>query len=115
MYLTQKSTANISERAKRFVYYVEFIIKILEPTLHTIDKENFESEAFQRVFQYLRRRSTAASVDRFSFQSIIEKKLLECLNMILLYANIIHYNYVIYYKIDAVESKIHLGQKLNIL
>ena len=85
MYLTQKSTANISERAKRFVYYVGFIIKILEPMLHTIDKENFESEAFQRVFQYLRRRSTAASVDRFTFlQSVIEKKPLECLNMILL-------------------------------
>ena len=91
MYFTQKSTANISKRAKRFVYYVGFIIKILEPMLHTIDKESFESETFERVFQYLRQRSTAVSVDRFSFQSIIKKKPLECLNMILLYANIIHY------------------------
>ena len=52
-----------------------------------MDRNEFESESFQRVYQYLRRHATGESLDKFSYNNdSIEGTLTECLEIFLRYS-----------------------------
>ena len=69
------------------VYFVSLIIFIIiDANIRTFDDIEFKSEQFQRVYQYLKRHSTNAPLDTFTYvhkpESVTEKPA-DCLQLYL--------------------------------
>lgn len=61
----------------------EFISLFLANQLVFMDEEEFESNSFQRVYQYIRRYTAGENLDNFSFkESSVEGTPQECLQQI---------------------------------
>ena len=56
----------------------------LDPGVIVMDYDEFTSESFQRVYQYLRRHAASHNLDRFSYsRGTVEESPQDCLQIIL--------------------------------
>ena len=55
---------------------------ILGTTKILMDNKEFESDCYQRVYQYLRRHAANLNLDTFSYPGTVEASPTECLNVL---------------------------------
>ena len=59
---------------------------MLDASARLMDEKEFRTSHFQRVYQYLRRHSSLAPLDRFSYSpGLVEGQHVECLQVLLKY------------------------------
>jgi len=58
-------------------------LPLLDPFKVVMDRQEFESAHYQRVYQYLRRHVVSINLDQFSYSGIVEGNPAHCLEVIL--------------------------------